>query len=625
MKKGGCGTAPFFCPKMEGEEVKRKREKRLKLPIRRIASDNMFVLKMVREAAPGLIFLRLALIAISAVTNFLSGAYLLRFAINGIEEGKSYSDMVTFAVVMLIANVIIETIHQIAHNSIIPKKMNKATRYVHEQVYKKASSVELERYENPLYYNTLQKAVDECQNRVNAVLDTLCMTVWRVITFSANLGLLIAIDPWLMVFIIAPLMLTPLTARSNELGYKRTMDTKEVNRRRDYSRRAFYLADYAKELRLTKMPELLLRRYREAGDENMGILRRYGWKITGLNYISSEVRELFSCCAAYVYAIYKTLVKKVMKFGDCIVVIDSVGQVAYTLADSANMLLRFQENALYIENLREFLDYKNTIIDGEKQLPESGALELKNVSFRYDGATDYTLKNINMRIGANEKIAIVGHNGAGKTTLTKLLLRFYDCEGEITYDGTNIKDFKVSEYRGAFASVMQDYHIFALSVKENVVLRPLKDGDNEHILDALNKSGIAEKVATFPHGADTVLTREFDDDGVLLSGGEQQKIAISHVYSKQNRFVILDEPSSALDPIAEHEMYTRMEEACAGCGMIFISHRLSSAVTADRIYLIENGEVCEVGTHAELMEKNGRYAEMFRRQAENYAEVEENA
>ncbi|MBR3593494.1 MAG: ABC transporter ATP-binding protein [Clostridia bacterium] len=605
--------------------MKKKREKRLKLPLRRIVSDNVFVLSLVRKAAPGLIFLRLSLIAVSAVTNFLSGAYLLRFAINGIEDGKSFREMVTFAVAMLIANVIVEVIFQTANNSIIPKKMNKATRYVHEQVYKKASSVELERYENPLYYNTLQKAVDECQTRVNAVLDTVCMTAWRVITFSANLGLLVAIDPWLLVFVIAPLLLTPLTARSNELGYKRTMDTKEVNRRRDYSRRAFYLADYAKELRLTRMPELLLKRYREAGDENVKILGRYGWKITGLNYISSEVRELFSCCVAFIYALYKTIVKKTMKYGDCIVVIDSIGQVAYTLADSANMLLRFQENALYIENLREFLDYENKITDGDKALPESGDLVLENVSFRYEGASDYTLKNINMRIGANEKIAIVGHNGAGKTTLTKLLLRFYDCEGSITYGGENIKDFKIAEYRDAFASVMQDYHIFALTVKENVVLRPLEDGDDESIKAALIKSGIDKKVATFPQEENTVLTREFDDDGVLLSGGEQQKIAISHVYSKQNRFVILDEPSSALDPIAEHEMYKRMDEACEGCGMIFISHRLSSAVMADRIYLIENGEVCEVGTHKELMEKNGRYAEMFHRQAENYAEVEENA
>ncbi len=602
--------------------MRKKREKRLKLPLRRIASDNLFVLKMIRKSAPGLLLLRIGLISISAITNFLSGAYLLRYTINGIEDGKTFRDIAMFAILMLIANVLIETISQIVNNSIIQKKTNIASRYFHETVYKKAASVELECYENPLYYNTLQKAVDECQTRINAVLDTLCQTAWRLITFSANLGLLIAIDPWLLLFIIAPLFLTSLTARANELGYKRTMETKEVNRRRGYSQRAFYLADYAKEMRLSRMPDLLIKRYREAGDENMGILKKYGKKIALLNYINGVSRELFSCATAFIYAIYKTAVKRVMKYGDCIVVIDSVGQVAYTLADSANILLKFQENALYIENLREFLDYENAIVSGEKAVTGRGDLVLHNVSFKYSGAKDYTLKNINMRIGANEKIAIVGHNGAGKTTLTKLLLRFYDAEGKITYDGTDIKELNLSEYRDSFSCVMQDYHIFALSIRENVVMRPLVDGDEERVKKALFESGISEKIATFSNGDQTILTREFDDDGVLLSGGQQQKIAISHVYSKENRFVILDEPSSALDPIAEYEMYKRMDAACEGCGMIFISHRLSSAVMADRIYLIENGEVLEVGNHQELMEKNGRYAEMFRRQAENYAEVE---
>ena len=602
--------------------MRKNKEKRLKLPFRRIASDNIFVLKMVHKSAPGLIIVRLGLIALSAVTNFLSGAYLLRYAINGIESGKEFAEMAFFAVVMLIANVIVEVIHNILNNGWIQIKTHNSVRFVHDEVYKKAASVELACYENPAYYNTLQKAVDECQNRVNAVLDTVSMTTWRVITFSANLGLLIAIDPWLLLFIIVPLFLTPLTARANELGYKRTMDTKEVNRRRDYSRRAFYLSDYAKEMRLTAMPALLIKRYREAGDENIKILKKYGKKITLLNYISLVGRELFSCVAAFIYAIYKALVKKTMKYGDCIVVIDSIGQVAYTLADSANLLLRFQENALYIENLREFLDYENKIKSGSLSVEVGGDIVFDNVSFRYDGAKDYTLKNVNIRIGAKEKIAIVGHNGAGKTTLTKLLLRFYDPEGKITYGGTDIKEFKLADYREIFSSVMQDYHIFALSVGENVMLRPLKEGDEETIKTALEKSGISDKIKSLPQQENTVLTREFDDDGVLLSGGEQQKLAISHIYSKQNRFVILDEPSSALDPIAEYEMYKTMDKACADCGMIFISHRLSSAVDADRIYLMENGSVLEVGTHKELMQKNGRYAEMFRRQAENYAEVD---
>ena len=283
--------------------------------------------------------------------------------------------------------------------------------------------------------------------------------------------------------------------------------------------------------------------------------------------------------------------------------------------------MEFGEHALYIENLRSFLEYDEEIKDGDEPLPKTGDIVFKNVSFKYDGAENYTLKNLNLTFGRNEKIAIVGHNGAGKSTIVKLLLRLYDAEGEILYGDKNIKSFKLDEYRQLFSAVMQDFHIFALTVEENVKLGRVKEGDAERIKHAILKSGMAEKIDSFENKEKTILTREFDSKGEQLSGGEQQKLAIAHVYSKDNRFVVLDEPSSALDPIAEHKMYKNMMDACENCGMIFISHRLSSAIDADRIYLIEDGSVAEVGTHGELMEQNGKYAEMFRRQAENYSEV----
>ena len=202
----------------------------------------------------------------------------------------------------------------------------------------------------------------------------------------------------------------------------------------------------------------------------------------------------------------------------------------------------------------------------------------------------------------------------------KLLLRLYDSAGSITYGGMDIKKLNLSEYRNMFSAVMQDFHVFALSIAENVMLDICKDKDAAVIKEAIEKSGLSGKVASFPMGVDTLMTKEFDIEGEQLSGGEQQKLAISHVYAGKNRFVILDEPSSALDPIAEYEMYDRMMDACKDCGMIFISHRLSSAVLADRIYLMENGRVVESGSHKELMLQNGKYAEMFKRQAMNYVE-----
>ena len=253
-------------------------------------------------------------------------------------------------------------------------------------------------------------------------------------------------------------------------------------------------------------------------------------------------------------------------------------------------------------------------------------IKLENISFFYGKGTAYSkqaLKNVNIEIGKNEKIALVGHNGAGKSTLIKLLLRLYDpTEGSVTLSGVDARDIKLDKYRDMFSVVFQDFKTIALPVFENVLMRPREEGDDALVVDALKKSGAYDRVMELPNGIETMLTKEFDENGAVLSVGQSQKIAIAHAFVKNSPFIILDEPSSALDPVAESEMYNNMMQAGEGKGMIFISHRLSSAVGADRIYMLEKGEVVESGTHAELLALNGKYADMFKKQAQNYVDIE---
>ena len=283
------------------------------------------------------------------------------------------------------------------------------------------------------------------------------------------------------------------------------------------------------------------------------------------------------------------------------------------------------DNSVYIQNLREFLEYKPEITENENgKIPASDTnrLTLKNVSFTYHGASKPVLKNISIDIPPKTKIALVGHNGAGKSTLVKLLMRLYDVsDGEILLDGVNIKDYKLSEYRRKFGTIFQDFKIFATTVTENVLLHPPADEtDREKAKIAVKESGLWDKIETLSNGMETHLTKEFDDNGALMSGGEFQKIAVARVFARDSSIAILDEPSSALDPISEYEMFNNMMTACADKTVIFISHRLSSAVMADKIYLLEQGEIVEEGTHTELMELGGKYAEMFTMQAEKYRE-----
>jgi ATP-binding cassette subfamily B protein len=247
------------------------------------------------------------------------------------------------------------------------------------------------------------------------------------------------------------------------------------------------------------------------------------------------------------------------------------------------------------------------------------------VSFAYSASGDSLvvpiLKDINLSIRHQEKIAIVGHNGAGKTTLTKLIMRLYDpTEGSIRLNGIDIRSFDPDAYRALIATVFQDFQIFAATLGENVILDLPGDdnGNHEAMVGALAQSGFTERLATMELGLDTPLTREFEENGVNLSGGENQKIALSRVFARSNPSAILDEPSSALDPESEYRLNQNMAEAARAKSVIYISHRLSSTRMADRIVYIEKGRIAEEGTHAQLISLNGRYAEMFNMQAERY-------
>jgi ATP-binding cassette subfamily B protein len=283
---------------------------------------------------------------------------------------------------------------------------------------------------------------------------------------------------------------------------------------------------------------------------------------------------------------------------------------------------------LYVQTIRKFRAQNPTITApaSPESLPQGPwNLELVDVSFAYPGTgggpVAPILRHINLRIREQEKIAIVGHNGAGKTTLTKLIMRLYDpTEGSIRLNGIDIRSFDPEAYRALISTVFQDFQIFAATLAENVVLDlPNKaKGDEDAMHRALAKSGFTERLATMKLGLDTPLTREFEEDGVNLSGGENQKIALSRVFARANPAAILDEPSSALDPESEYRLNQNMAEASRAKSVIYISHRLSSTRNADRIIYIETGRIVEEGTHAQLISQNGRYAEMFGMQAERY-------
>ena len=287
-------------------------------------------------------------------------------------------------------------------------------------------------------------------------------------------------------------------------------------------------------------------------------------------------------------------------------------------------LQRVTNSCNYAHRYLEYLEYPAALEKGSRSVaPGEHTIEFADVSFRYPRAENFVLRHINLTIKSGEHLSIVGLNGAGKTTLVKLLCRLYDVtEGEILIDGVNIKEYSEEEYRRLFAVVFQDFELFAFSLKENVALAESESADMERITEILKLTGLSEDVEKLPEGMDTMIFKSYDEHGTELSGGQQQKTAIARALYRDAPIVILDEPTAALDPIAEYEIYRQFETLVGGKTAIYISHRLSSCRFCDRIAVFADDTIKEYGTHDELVGvEGGIYAEMFHEQAKYYTDI----
>jgi ATP-binding cassette subfamily B protein len=398
-------------------------------------------------------------------------------------------------------------------------------------------------------------------------------------------------------------------------------ELKPIERKRSYFNRIFYLNDYAKEIRLNPVADQLKNEFSETNGKVYPIVDKYGKKNALAGFVEDYVSNDILINTVYLgYLVYQTVVKGALSYGSTMALFSASSSLKKSLRNMALMLPKFEQHGLYVEKIRTFLAAESNMESGERELEEGTFRELtvNGVSFAYGKDAD-TLHNINLSIKAGEKIAIVGYNGAGKTTLIKLLLRLYDVsQGQICLNGQDIREYDRKNYSSLFATVFQDYKIFASTIADNVKMDVAVKSDAEQIEQALVQSGFAKRLESLSQGIDTPLTREFEKEGVNLSGGEAQKVAIARTFYKYCPIIILDEPSSALDPISEYQLNQAMLEVAKDKTVIFISHRLSSTVMADRIYMLEQGNIIEQGNHKELLALGGKYAQMFRMQAEKY-------
>ena len=606
---------------------KEKQNKKKKTNWKRTFQNNIYMLKLIAQASPGVLVVSFISAVLSAVYSFLLDTYLYKYALNALQEGKELK-VVLITLGGMFAYAVLYVLFRNVAGCYLELRQPRVKAYIQNILQKKAVEVDLACFESSAFYDTYVKATGEATGRAYKVMNNIMDVVWVVVNVLAVGTLILTIDPIFLLIAFLPLLCTLFLGKTrNRIRHTYSMRSKEVARQRDYVRRTFYLNDFSKEMRLTEMWKVMFKRMRSSIAELKAIVDQYGYKLMFFRYLFDFMFDILVYMGSITLAAFKTLVLKNMLLGDCFVIINSIMGVSTRINHIGDVIFKLDENSLYVDNLRDFLEYEVHIAEDESapEAPSLETLELRNVSFAYGGQKRPALSNVNLTVRAGEKIAIVGHNGAGKTTLIKLLQRLYDpSEGEILLNGESIKNYRLSTYRNLYGTVFQDYHLFATTVAENVMLRGgITDEDRDTVKTALEQAGIYDKIKSLPNGVDSNVTREFDNEGAMFSGGEAQKISIARIFAGNHEIVIMDEPTSALDPIAEQEMYSNMFEACKGKTVIFISHRLSSATMADRVYMFENGEIIESGTHRELLAMNAKYADMWHKQADTYADMKE--
>lgn len=547
--------------------------------------------------------------------------FFLRYIINAIETEASFGRIMVFVGICFAVFGGFAVYDSYMQSAVIPFTDNKIYRTLYKKLYAKARNVELACFEDADFYNRYTMALDGSAQKMTKSVEFFFQVLFGVIAAAAAFSSMFMIDPFSVLFVISPIIGNfVFGGLMNKIWGGRYTDNVKNNRKAEYVNRVMHLAEFAKEIRFSSIHGLMMKRYEQAVEGNIEVAEKYAKKAVVYTWAQNVTTFALVFEGIMIYAAYRTIVSKTMGLAELAIMFTAMSTSSWILIGMFNNITEAMKNGEFLEYFRGFMEYKEKIPEDQGGLiPEKvRSVEFKNVSFSY-GNNEPVINHLSFKIEGNKVCALVGHNGAGKSTIIKLLFRLYDpSEGEILVNGINIKEYDLREYRKLFSAAFQDYKVMAVSVKDNVLMGGSFEDPDKTAEYALKCAGVWDKVSSLESGMDTIMTKEFDKDGAVLSGGEQQKIVVARAFAQNSSVKVFDEPSSALDPIAEYELYKGIMNESKGHITLFISHRLSSVKDADMVFMLENGTVIESGTHRELMAQNGKYCEMFTRQAQNY-------
>ena len=621
----------FEVKKVENEkENQKQKQKQKKKGIKktRALKNNLFACGLLGRICPSLVAHKGISRALGYFEWLFYSAFFMRYVLSSLETGESFGRIMIFIGVVVAVFCSMSLYNSILNGRVYPIAQAVVNKGLYRKLFRKSRNVELECFENSEFYDKYTLAMEKADDRLIQTVDVVFGAVFGAIASICAFVFMYQVDKISVLFILFPVIGNFVFNRKNsQLDYVRNKDMAPYNRRIAYINRVMYLPEYAKEIRLTDVFSLMKEHYRESITGLADVTKKYTKRAMINHWLYVMFTFTFIFEGLLIYGAYRTLVSQTMTLPQLAVITSMMVSTTWILIGFTESLTELFKNGLFIEYLRTFLEYKEKIPEdttGDDPGDEIRSIEFRNVSFSYKD--EEVLSHLNMEFRGGKTYALVGHNGAGKTTLIKLLLRFYDpTEGTILLNGRDIREFDLKKYRALFATAFQDHRMFSMSVLDNVVMGENIPPEEQEpkVIEALKLSGAYDKVMSLPKGLQTTLTHEFDDKGAVLSGGEFQKIVVARAFVKDCPFKIFDEPSSALDPIAEAKLFDNIYESCKENTLVFISHRLSSVQNADWVYLLSDGTVKECGNHKMLMEQNGLYADMYTKQAKNSLAVSE--
>ncbi len=606
----------------EEKTMSKKSEKNIGLGFGETLKNNFYALGFVWSMSKSYVVHTFFCSAIGYFTWVFFSAYFIRYIIQVVTGGEAVSTVYLYIGMVTALMCVLILYERYVNRVVKPLKEIELYQRMYSVFYHKAENVELECFEDTEFYNRYTMAVDQACEKMTKIVGEMTSIICAVIAGISTYVLMYRMDPRMLLFVLSPIVGSFVFGTIvNKLNFAIYQEVTPDNRKTEYVNRVMYLGEYAKEMRLSNIFQVLKRTYEEAVEHRIRVVKSYISRLIPNAFLQFYLSYIIIFEGLMLYGAYQTMVVHRLSLGDLSILSSMMVTASWILIRIGNSMVTCSQNGMFVYNIRTFMSYEEKIPEDAKGVQpdrEIKSIEFCHVSFSYRGGKE-VIHDLSFKIGKNESVALVGHNGAGKTTILKLLFRLYDPnEGKILVNGRDIKEYDLEAYRNLFTAAFQDYKIFAYSIMDNVLMeRQVKDPEKVTV-EALKRAGVYEKVRSLPQGIHTMLTKEFDETGAVLSGGEYQKIVVARAFASPAPIKVFDEPSSALDPIAEYDLFQAILEESRDHLMFFISHRLSSVKDADMVFMLEEGRLIEQGTHGELMEQNGKYAHMYQMQAKNY-------